>query len=189
MDMEVELLHESFSEQCPKVITDHIQDMTSGKAPYSPATLSFVYDRLIGRNIPIGSNSGNVFGGQGVINSTHLSPFASPFTPNAKSSATSVICGVYGTTPASSSASKPPVLAPTPAPSRTYATMERLKCVRCRRSKQVGQLYDGLHCPGCPINGKNGMGVQGRPFMVCSGCKFLRRTRVDKCRKCKATFV
>ena len=66
-----------------------------------------------------------------------------------------------------------------------------LVCARCRGRAPLEQLYDGLHCPSCTEDGKNGKGKRGRPYMHCPACSRLRVTRVDHCpkAKCCAMFL
>ena len=76
MTMEIEFLNSNLTEKNPKLLTEHIQRMTSGGAPFFPATLSLVYDKLVERAFPrtIVSGSGLEQSpgteGQGVTNST-----------------------------------------------------------------------------------------------------------------------
>ena len=76
-------------------------------------------------------------------------------------------------------------------PSRVAAGKTWLKCARCSERAQLRDLYDGLHCPQCSENGKNGRGKNGRPFMFCLGCNRLRVARLDVCakRKCGVRFM
>jgi len=59
--MEIQFLHETFTEKDPKLLIDHIQRMVSGEAPFFPVTLSLVYDRLAEQTFPK-----NIFPGSGL---------------------------------------------------------------------------------------------------------------------------
>jgi len=59
--MEIQFLHETFTEKDPKLLIDHIQRMVSGEAPFFPTTLSLVYDRLAEQTFPK-----NIFPGSGL---------------------------------------------------------------------------------------------------------------------------
>ena len=52
MEMEIEFFRGNFPEQNPKPLTDHIQKMESGEAPFFPATLSLVYGKLLSKALP-----------------------------------------------------------------------------------------------------------------------------------------
>jgi hypothetical protein len=80
------------------------------------------------------------------------------------------------------------------APAFTWTpTVPDQKLVRCvrhlRHTARLVELYNGLHCPSCTDDGRNGLGVRGRPYMTCLGCNFLRTTRVDECVRCGVIFL
>jgi hypothetical protein len=50
--MEVQFLHERFTEKDPKLLVDHIRRMASGEAPFFPTTLSLVYGKLVEKAFP-----------------------------------------------------------------------------------------------------------------------------------------
>ena len=61
MEMEIEFFRRNFPEQNPKLLTDHIQKMELGEAPFFPATLSLVYEKLLSKALPqpVASGSGH----------------------------------------------------------------------------------------------------------------------------------
>ena len=195
LDMEVQLFHERFTERDPKFLTDYIQKMASGEAPFFPVILSMVYDKLVENlflNPTCSSALGKSSGGQRIINPTpHLQ--ASTSDSSATSSSTSNISTsfAFGTTSSSTISFAPPYSlgAPTPTPrltpSRVTTESTWLKCARCGERAQLRDLYDGLHCPQCSEKGKNGRGKKGRPFMSCLRCNNLRVARLDVCAKSK----
>ena len=54
LDLGVQLLYDCPSKDHPQLLTDHIQRMASGEAPFFPTTLSLVYDKLVGKALPKG---------------------------------------------------------------------------------------------------------------------------------------
>ena len=52
MEMEIEFFHKTSTEKNPRSLMDHIQKMNSGEAPFFPATLGLVYDKLFGDPLP-----------------------------------------------------------------------------------------------------------------------------------------
>jgi hypothetical protein len=50
--MEIQFFHERFTEKDPELLVDHIGRMASGEAPFIPATLSLVYDKLVESAFP-----------------------------------------------------------------------------------------------------------------------------------------
>ena len=50
--MEIEFLHQKFTEKDPKLLMDHIQRMASGEAPFFATTLGVVYDKLAEKAFP-----------------------------------------------------------------------------------------------------------------------------------------
>ena len=167
--MEIDAFCQEFAKKDPKLLMDYVQSAASGEVLFFPVTLSLVYDKL----------AGTVF------------PKDSPSNPDYKRPPE----GQTVTTPNPSlvsSVASVPALPPTGGPTTPPSTHTRwgfLKCDRCHRFPQLGQLYDGLHCPWCPETGRNGFGVRGRPFMACSECNRLRMARVDKCLWCGVTFT
>jgi hypothetical protein len=198
MKMEIEVLFQHLTKEDPKLLMDYIQSVTRGEATFFPTTLSWVYDRQMGREFPQGgTRSGpdsekdprpcgqnddwgygqnvDLAGGQGEDwggnqNADTLDPLQ-----------------------ASSSSSTPaPTFAATPTtPATTFADQQWLTCARCRKKAKLEQLLDGLHCPRCTEDGKNGLGVMGRPYMRCSKCTALRtRRKKVKCKTaCGAVFL
>lgn len=182
--MEIEVLH-NFIKNDPKLLTDYIQSIGSGEVSFFPTTLSLVYDWLVGRMFPKNSSNSDSKYSTGGQNFT---------TPNPFQAWSSTSGFAASPTPGASSSTAPAVTTPSnwggASSSSTPTKQKWLKCARCRGQRQLGQLFDGLHCPQCPATGRNGMGVKGRPFMVCSGCNQLRTTRTDTCirGKCRAGF-
>ena len=177
MDMEIEVFYQNFTKKDPKLLMEYIRNAASGEAAFFPTTLSLVYDRLIGKVFPKDTASSpkvekDAWGSWGQGSWGQDSDMGNPFQ-------------------ASSSASTPaPPFTPTPTvPSTTLPRQALLRCARCRRQAQIEQLYEGLHCPWCTENGKNGQGVRGRPYMACSDCTRLRTTRIDRCPKAKCGAV
>ena len=187
MEMEIEVLYQTFTNQGPKVLIDHIKSVAAGEVSYFPTTLALVYDRLVGRAIqkhPSSSDSEKPPKGQKVTTSKAQSSVfdsAPPYTSNASSSTNPTTTRFPAATSVPST-----TLIPTAPPINRVS----LQCIRCRGTALLGQLYDGLHCPWCPATGRNGKGVKGRPFMVCPECRKLRETRVNTCPKaqCRVAF-
>lgn len=171
--MEIRFLHERFTENFPQSLTDHIRRMASGEAPFFPATLGLVYDRLVEKAFskvtPFDSAHGGFTGGQGTI-SPSLPLQASTSTPSFASSSHSQV---------------PPAPGPVTAPPSTTIKWAGLRCVRCARNASIHNLYDGLHCPRCDEKGRNGKHKKGRPFMICTGCGAMRTTAGSVCSKSK----
>ena len=183
MDIEVQFLHENFTEKDPKLLMEHIQRMASGEAPFFATTLSLVYDKLVerafARFIPSGSGLGK---------STQAQSVASPCPPL---QAPTSISGVPSTSTSEAPSSVPqtPVPAPNPGPipSSTPPPLAWLRCNQCHVPARLEDLYHGMRCPECPERG----GGKGRPFMECSLCRIVRATRRNHCVRnaCQARFV
>jgi len=175
--MEIQFLHEQFTEKDPKLLIDHIQRMASGEAPFFSTTLSLVYDKLVEKAFTQQTSPGSRLekstGGQSVTT-------APPLQPSTPASG-------IGLSPTSSvpSSSSPQVPAPVPGPilPSTFIKQTTLKCVRCFRIRSIHDLYDGLYCPVCPPTGRNGKGEIGWAFLRCTGCSLLRETRGGVCLK------
>jgi hypothetical protein len=170
LDMEIQFLHERFTEKDPKFLMDHIRRMGSGEAPFFPTTLSLVYGRLVEKAFPkrtsFGFDLGYLTGGQGPTIPTPI---------------------LQASTSTSSVASPPTSSFNLQAPAPTPLTTKRvgLKCARCGCIISIYSLYDGLYCPQCPETGRNGKGEKGRPFMRCAGCNALREGHGTVCLKPK----
>lgn len=177
--MEIQFLHERFTENDHKLLMGHIQRMASGEAPFFPATLSLVYDKLVEKALSkqtSGPDLGRSTGAQSVT--TPTLPLQPPTpTSGVASSSTSSTCPSFGFQAA-------PIPGP---PLSTTAKQTRLKCVRCWCITSVYDLYGGLHCPRCDEKGRNGRGVKGRPFMQCTGCSTLRYECGNVCLKSKCS--
>jgi hypothetical protein len=199
--MEIQFLHENFTEKDPGLLKDHVQRMASGEAPFFPATLGLVYHRLIEnvspKHTPPGFGSSNVTRGQKLTNptpthqrSTSTSNAVSLSTPSVPSAfITSIFTPTFTQPSVTGFASSSNLQAPTPnprlVPLGTAARLVGLKCVRCGQVTPINNLYDGLHCPHCPRTGQNGRGQIGRPFMRCTKCDRLRSKKVNVCSKSK----
>lgn len=175
--MEIQFLLEQFTENFPKPLMDHIQIMASGEAPFFPATLSLVYERLVERAFskcaPFGSGSAK-FVWRGV----------NPPTPSIQTSTSA-------SSVASSSDFQAVISRPVIAPSTTTTTTigrARLKCARCRTVTPVRSLYRCLYCPLCDDKGRNGRNQKGWPFMRCTECHTLRHRLGNVC-QCGLQFT
>ena len=174
LNMEIQFLRETVIKNDPKLLTDHIQKMASGEAPFFPTTLSLVYDKVVERAFtkytPFGHGPGGCTDNQSPFPPTPL-PKPSTSTRSAGSSST------VGTT-ASPSNMQAPV------PSTAIPTW--LKCLQCSSVAWLRDLHEGLRCPRCP-----GRGKKGRPFMQCASCDVPRTTPRDDCpgKKCGRRFI
>jgi len=183
--MEIQFLHEQFTEKDPKLLMDHIQRMASGEAPFFPTALSLVYDKLIekafARHIPPGFDPEKPTWGQIM---TTVPP------AQASTSASSIDPPPNFSVPSFPSPQAPAPV-PGPVPPSTFIRQTTLKCVRCFRIRSVHDLYDGLHCPVCPETGRNGKGEKGRPFLRCTGCSLLKETHGIFCHNpvCNGQFT
>ena len=82
MDVEVEFFHKNFTEQNPKPLTDHIQAMASGKAPFFPTTLSSVYGKMLRSTFPQPVASGSGVGNSLVAANRSASGLFAPPPPS-----------------------------------------------------------------------------------------------------------
>ena len=59
MEIEIEFFHKNFTKKDPKSLTDHIQRMALGEAPFFPAMLGLVYGKLFRKTLapPVVSES------------------------------------------------------------------------------------------------------------------------------------
>jgi len=178
MDMEIQFLHENFTEKDPRLLMGHIQRMASGEAPFFSTTLGLVYEKLVektfARPVPSGSGLGNLLG-PGVSRALvppssdrFLSPVFLQPPPPAEASSSGPESGSV------SSGTPPPSV--------------WLQCIDCSEPARIKDLYDGLRCPECPPT----WSMSGaRPYMRCSLCRTGRLARTDNCarRTCRARFV
>jgi len=186
LDLEIQFLHERFTEDYPGSLMTHIRRMASGEAPFFPVTLSSVYDMLIeqafSKGIPSNSGLGGFTGGQGVIIATPAFQ-ASASTSSIVSPLTNVVPLPYlwGV----------PTPRPATIPSTTTVKWVGLRCARCEHIASVYILYGDLHCPRCDDKGRNGRHQRGRPFMRCTSCNELRVTAGSVCvrSKCSGRFT
>jgi len=70
LDMEIQFLHENFTEKDFRSLMDHIQSMASGEAPFFATTLSLVYGGLIRKAFSKHAPLGSGLGGQSVATPT-----------------------------------------------------------------------------------------------------------------------
>ena len=182
MDMEIQFLHESFTEKDPKLLMDHIQKMASGEMPFFARTLSLVYDKLVEKAFPKPIPSGS-----GLGKPIEVPSVADPTPPHQELASTSSV-------PSISTSSNTPLPGPQPAPApnpepvswNISTSSVWLQCNQCGVPAAKGALHDGVRCPECPprINGR------GRPYMECPLCNVVRVTPRETCVKilCQARF-
>ena len=179
--MEIQFLHESFTEKDPKLLMEHIQRMASGEATLYAATLSLVYDKLVERAFarPIPS-------GSGPRKHTEVQNVVSPCPPLQASTSISV---VPSTSPSKVPSHVPqtPAPNPEPVPSNTWPPLAWLRCYLCRQPARLNDLYDGMRCPECPSKGDR----EWRPYMQCPICHTVRSERRGNCQRvmCRARFM
>ena len=77
MEIEIEFFHKNFTKKDPKSLTDHIQRMALGEAPFFPETLGLVYSKLFRNSFPQPAASGS---GHRKPPKAELTPF--PVTPS-----------------------------------------------------------------------------------------------------------
>ena len=183
MDMEIQFLHENFTEKNPMLLMRHIQRMASGKAPFFATTLGLVYEKLVekafARPVPSGSGLGK---------SAEVESVADPCSPLQPSISVS---GAPSTSTFSNASSVSPLVLqtpsprPEPVPPSIAPRFAWVQCHRCFLPARLGDLYDGLNCPRCPPRD-----VRGSAFMQCSLCRTIRISRGDTCLKpkCGARF-
>ena len=182
MDMEIQFLHDNFTEQDSKLFMEHIQRMASGEAPFFATTLSLVYDKLVEKAFaqPIPS-------GSGLGKSAEVPSAADPCPPPQAS--------IHISSVPSTSASDSPLLIPqTPAPNpgpgpvppSTPRQSVYLRCNQCGEPAKLEDLFDDLRCPVCPSRSSK----KGRPYMQCPLCRVVRVSRRNNCIKivCGAQF-
>lgn len=193
--MEIRLLHERFTEKDPKLLMDYIRRMASGETPFFPTTLSMIYDKLVENAFPSPTFSSVLSESTGNQSVTTPAPPVEASTSASSTSSPSTSCITSSSILNLASLSNSKVPNPTPAgPTPLSTTTERawLKCVRCGEQARLRELHDGLHCPLCSGDGKNGKGKGGRPFMQCLECNRLRVARTDQCLRrnsCRAKFM
>ena len=181
--MEIQLLHENFTENDPKLLTEQIQRMASGEAPFFATALSLVYDKLVEKAFaqPIPSSSG-------LGKSAEVQSVADPCPPLQASTSISSVpsTSTSGDAPSSSPQAPAPDLDPEPAPSSTSPSLVWLRCPQCGEPARMEDLHDGLRCPECPPRSAK----KGRPYMQCSLCSAARVTLRDDCARkvCRVRF-
>jgi len=179
MDMEIQFLHDNFTEKDSKLLMDHIQRMAFGEAPFFAATLSLVYDKLVEKAFTQPAPSGS-----GLRKSAKVESVADPRSPLQPP------VSVPGAPPTptlsnvlSTPSSVPQTPAPGPVPRSTAPRFTWLRCHRCLGAVGLRDLHDGLRCPRCPPGD-----VVGAPLMQCTLCRIIRTERRDTC-ICGARFV
>ena len=175
MDMEIQSLHESFTEKDPKMLMEHIQRMAYGEVPFFVTTLSLVYDKLVEKAFARPTPSGS-----GLGRSAEVQSVADPSIASIPSTSTS------SDAPSSVPQAPAPDPEPEPVPSSTSPPLAWLRCVWCGKPARLEDLHDGLHCPECPPRG----GGKWRPYMQCSLCHIPRIMPSDDCVRimCRARF-
>ena len=181
--MEIQFLHDNFTERDFRLLMEHIRRMASGEAQFFATTLSLVYDKLVGKALAQPFHSGFGLGKSAEVESP-----AGHFPPLQPSTSIPSIPSTFAFSYASSVSSFiPPTPAPNPRairplPSST-ATQSHLTWLRCHKRHQLArlaELHDGLRCPRCPS--KN---TKGPPLMQCTSCRTMRTARRDTCLKLK----
>ena len=187
MDMEIEFIHNNFTEKNPKLLMEHIWRMASGEALFFSTTLSLVYDGLLER---VFTQSGSGSGKPTDIWNQSV-PKATPTTQTSNPT-----LGFYPpftfNLPSSPRRQPPaPVLefeteyVPEPGPIPLGAVW--LECFQCSQRARMRDLEDGLRCPRCPSRSAK----KGRPFMQCPSCNQVRTMCRDNCTRlaCQARFA
>jgi len=202
MDMEIQLLHDHFTEKDPKFLMEHIRRMASGEAPFFATTLSLVYDKLVekafARPVPSGFGLGKSAEVESVTDPfPPLQPLTSVFgvpstpIPSIPSTSAFSIPSNFAFTYASSVSSFAPQApvpnpTPSPAPSSTDTRLTWLRCHKCRQPAKLAELYKGVRCPRCPKKS----GKKWPPFMQCTSCRTIQTSHRVECLKgqCSAKF-
>lgn len=195
MDMEIQFLHKNFTGKDPKLLTEHVQRMASGEAPFFAKTLSLVYDNLFekifAQPIPSGSDVGKPTEVPNAVVPSPL-PQASTTTSSIPSSSTSSVplSSTPGVTPLSNLQAPAPDPEPQPQPQpdpwSDDAPLGWLQCNQCGETARLQDLYEGVRCPQCPPRSAK----KGRPYMQCQSCGVVRVTPRIYCVKiaCRARF-
>jgi len=181
MDMEIQFLHESFTEKDPKLLMGHIRRMGSGEAPFFATTLSLVYDKLIERAFAQPAPSCSGLGKSTEVQSiTDPCPHLQTLIPISSIPSTSASRGVP------SFVLQTPTPNPGPLSSSTSSSLAWLRCNQCHNPARLEDLYDGMRCPVCPSRSVK----KGRPYMQCSLCCAARVSSTDNCtrRTCRTRF-
>lgn len=191
--LEIEFLHRHLTERNPKLLTEHIQKMTSGGAPFFATTLSLIYDKLVEKAFPQTTTSGSGLGqssgtgGQSVTNSTNQMNDTSQGPAHQVANPASNLNTPSTSTPTVPLPSSFQTTAPTPGSSSAAARVAWLVCRKCGRQSRLRDLYIGLLCPICPpvITKKE------RARMKCQLCGHGRATQTPNCavKRCQARFM
>ena len=186
MDMEIQFLHDNFTEKDSKLLMEHIQRMAFGEAPFFATTLSLVYDKLVEKAFAQPAPSGSGLGQSAKVESVAdpYSPLQPPISvPGAPPTSSS---SNAPPTPSSVPQTPPPVPGSGPVPPSTPTRFTWLRCHRCLGAVGLLDLHDGLRCPRCPARDE-----RGPPLMQCTLCRTIRTERRNTCLKivCGARFV
>ena len=198
--MEIQLLHDNFTEKDSKLLMEHIRRMASGEAPCFATTLSLVYYELVEKVFPRSVPSVFGLGKSAEVESVtnHFPPpqpstsvFSVPSTsiPSIPSTSTFGIPSSFAFTYASSAPSfvpQTPAPNPTPTfvPSSTATNPTWLRCHKCRQPAGLAELYKGTRCPRCPKKG----GKKWPPLMQCTLCRTIQtKSHINKCQKSQCT--
>jgi len=183
MDMEIQFLHDSFTERDPRLLMGHIQRMAFGEAPFFAATLGLVYEKLVekafARPVPSGFGFGKSVEVESVADPCSTLQASSSVSGTPQTSTSSNASSV------SSSVPKTPSRRPKPVSPSVGLRLAWVQCHRCFFSAGLGDLSDGLYCPQCPPED-----LRGSLSMQCSLCGTIRTARRDICPKlgCGAIF-
>ena len=181
--MEIQFFHQRVTEKHPKLLTDHIQRMASGEAPFFPTTLSLLYDKLVEKAF---TNAHPTVLVPAVALSASV-PFA-PLLPKHR-----LPPPTFLHLPPSTLSLRLPVQAPAfthvPVPPITITSPTRLKCRQWGEPSRLRDLVDGLRCPRCPTASKKAR--KAKILMLCSSCNQVRGGVGDNCERkaCGKTFL
>ena len=181
--MEIQFFHERVTKNDPKLLIDCIKRMTSGEAPFPPAALGLIYDKLIEKAF----TKRTLFGpGPGGCTADESQIFTSTPLPQASTSTSTIPSLPIVDAVASSSNLQAPASTCGPVPPITKPNSAWLKCVQCGEVARLRDLHKGLRCPKCPKNSKN-----PAPLMQCTSCNKVRGSRVEQeCgKKCRKRFM
>lgn len=184
MGTEIEFYKNS-TERDSKSLMNHITRTTSSssEAPFTPTSLSLVYDKLVERVFtqPTASDSS-----LGKPSTTECARSHEPCTPTViqQPDPTPVAAPSIPT-----QQSPNPSTVPVPELESEAVPLGAiwLECFQCSQRARLRDLFNGLRCPRCPSRPRG----KGRPFMQCPACKLVRGTPKEYCVRaaCQARFV